>query len=111
MCCRPCTERPDVMECGRHSKSACCGTAWSVNQAGHADPGSSHRDQPVCVQEGKAKLLRSLHCEGLVLGSLDQEAACSLGRQVQASLACCLGLDQRPGQQAAVIPLGSHLHR
>ena len=63
------------------------------------------------MQEGKAQLLRSLHCEGLVLGSMAQEAACSLGHQVQASLACSLGLDQRPGLQAAIIPLGCHLHR
>ena len=64
-----------------------------------------------CLQEGKAKLLRSLHCEALVLGSMSAEAACSLGREVQAALASALPLDQRPCQQATIIPPGSHLHR
>lgn len=63
------------------------------------------------LQEAKAQLLSSLHCEALVLGSIAPEAACALGRQVQAALSCALPIADRPGQQAGIIPPGSHLLR
>ena len=87
----------------------------------HMQGGKIHLLQTMCsvavfielvtLQEGKAKLLQSLHCEALMLGSMSAEAACSLGREVQAALASALPLDQRPCQQAAIIPPGSRLHR